>query len=131
MEYKGTLTTDGYSTLYTWVYEGCTQKPPLNHTATYYHLLPRMLTDMLRARVIPWKGLDAVHLHMRLFCNLFKYIDRFFVKKWSLDELPVCLERAYLEGNPDKVEPPTHYQPALKDEKGRVYDWNSKWLPGV
>ena len=108
------ITNDAHAFLYMRVYESCTRTSMggcrlLKTASRYYSLLSRMLTDLLRTRALPWKGLDAVRdKEMRLLLNIFKYIDRYFVTQFHLDALSVCMERAYLDGDPRKTKPPAY-----------------------
>ena len=123
----GRITSDHYSFLYTRLYDGCGFKKGVylcSHRATYYRLLPRMLTDLLRARMLPWEGLEAVQKQIRALAHMAKPVDHLVDTFKSLDPLQVCLERAYLEGNPDKTTDPVYYNPIPKDTKGNVYSWD-------
>lgn len=123
----GRITSDHYSFLYTRLYDGCGFKKGVylcSHRANYYRLLPRMLTDLLRARMLPWKGLEAVQKQIRVLAHMAKPVDHIVKSFESLDPLQVCLERAYLEGNPDKTTDPVYYNPIPKDKKGNVYSWD-------
>ena len=125
---NGTITADNYAFLYTRLYDGCGFKKGVylcSHRANYYRLLPRMLTDLLRARMLPWKGLEAVQKQIRALSHIAKPVDHLIKSFESLDPLQVCLERAYLEGNPDKTTDPVYYDPIPKDKKGRVYSWKT------
>ncbi len=123
----GRITSDHYAFLYTRLYDGCGFKKGVygcSHRANYYRLLPRMLTDLLRARMLPWEGLEAVQKQIRALAHIAKPADHIVKTFESLDPIQVCLERAYLEGNPDKTTDPVYYNPIPKDSKGRVYSWD-------
>jgi len=123
VETNGKITSDHYSFLYTQVFRGCGFKSGIrcaSHRAAYYRLLPRMLTDLLRARVLPWKGLEAVQKQLCILTHIFKNVGVLVTKYNFLDPVQVCLERAYLEGNPDKTTDPVYYDPLSKKKNGQV-----------
>ena len=102
---------DNYPFLYTAVYLGCTAKPAFNRAAEYYTLLGHALTRLLRARVIEWKGLDAVRIEMRFMHIVCKYLDRFVVARNGLPSVTKRLEAAYLAGDPSNPEEPAYVNP--------------------
>lgn len=99
--YRVRITTDEYSQLYTTVYSMCTQKPPNNWSEQLYNnycssvkeyltvrVLPRIKSKsnelMLRELVRRWENHK---LMVRFLSHVFKYLDRFYVKRLSLPEL--------------------------------------------
>jgi len=99
--YKNRISTDEYSKLYTTVYTMCTQKPPNNWSEQLYHnyceavkeyltnrILPRIREKhdefMLRELVRRWENHKLL---IRFLSHVFKYLDRFYVKRLSLPEL--------------------------------------------
>ena len=100
-EYKCGITTEEYSALYTTVYTMCTQKPPNNWSEQLYNNYCDAVKDYLSARILPrikekhdesmlrelvrrWKNHQ---LMIKFLSNVFKYLDRFYVKRLSLPEL--------------------------------------------
>jgi len=99
--FRISITTEEYSSLYTTVYSMCTQKPPNNWSEQLYHnycasvkeylsqkVLPRIKAKsseaMLRELVRRWENHK---LMVRFLSHVFKYLDRFYVKRLSLPEL--------------------------------------------
>ena len=109
-----------YQFLYAQIHSACTQKEPHNQAKHYYRLLGRTLTDLLRGGALPWKEIDCVGRELRCAEHLFRYIDRYHVKRYALDPLCVCLQRAYLEGSPYQSSPPTYYDPPLIHAMGKI-----------
>jgi len=97
--HRALISSHTYEFLYSAVYTGSTQKIPHCQAERYYLLLGRVLTRLLKTRAIPWKGIDGVAQEMRLVFHIFKYIDRFYVKRLSLPGISEHLRKAYLDGN--------------------------------
>ena len=99
--YKDKITTDEYSSLYTTVYTMCTQKPPNNWSEHLYNNYCDAVKDYLAARILPRikekhdeymlrelvRRWDNHKLMIRFLSHVFKYLDRFYVKRLSLPEL--------------------------------------------
>lgn len=109
-----------YQFLYTQVHAACTHKEPHNQARHYYRLLGRTLTDFLKGGALPWKEIDCVSRELRRVEHLFRYIDRYHVKRYALDPICVCLERAYLKGSPHEPSPPSYYDPPLIPAVGKI-----------
>jgi len=100
-DYKSGITTEEYSTLYTTVYTMCTQKPPNNWSEHLYNNYCDAVKDYLSARILPRikeKHDEAMlrelvrrwenhKLMIKFLSHVFKYLDRFYVKRLSLPEL--------------------------------------------
>jgi len=99
--YKNKITTDEYSMLYTTVYTMCTQKPPNNWSEQLYNNYVEAVKDYLSARILPRirekhdeymlrelvRRWENHKLMIRFLSHVFKYLDRFYVKRLSLPEL--------------------------------------------
>lgn len=99
--YKDKITTDEYSALYTTVYTMCTQKPPNNWSEHLYTNYCEAVKDYLAARILPRikekhdeymlrelvRRWENHKLMIRFLSHVFKYLDRFYVKRLSLPEL--------------------------------------------
>ena len=99
--YKDKISTEEYSALYTTVYTMCTQKPPNNWSEHLYNHYCDAVKDYLSARILPRikeKHDEAMltelvrrwenhKLMIKFLSHVFKYIDRFYVKRLSLPEL--------------------------------------------
>ena len=109
-----------YQFLFTQIHAACTHKDPHNQAPHYYRLLGRTLTDLLKGGVLPWKEIDCVSRELRRAEALFRYIDRYHVKRYALHPICICLQRAYLEGSPYKSSPPSYYDPPLIHATGRI-----------
>merc|ERR1719424_1071159 len=97
-EYKSGITTDEYSKMYTTVYTMCTQKPPNNFSEQLYNNYCDAVKDCLSTRVLPRirekhdeamlrelvRRWDNHKLFIKFLSHIFKYIDRFYVKRLSL-----------------------------------------------
>ena len=100
-QYSKKITTDEYSSLYTTVYTMCTQKPPNNWSENLYQNYCEAIKDYLSSRILPhikekhdesmlkelvrrWQNHT---LMIRFLSHVFKYLDRFYVKRLSLPEL--------------------------------------------
>ncbi|KAL1524971.1 hypothetical protein AB1Y20_019847 [Prymnesium parvum] len=98
---KEGITIDEYSMLYTTVYTMCTQKPPNNWSENLYNNYVEAVKDYLSIRILPrirekhdeymlrelvrrWKNHK---LMIRFLSHVFKYLDRFYVKRLSVPEL--------------------------------------------
>ena len=114
------MSNNCYQFLYAQIHAACTQKEPHNQARHYYRLLGRTLTDLLRGGALPWKEIGCVNKELRRAEHLFRYIDRYHVKRYALDPICVCLQRAYLEGSPHKFSPPTYYDPPLIHAAGKI-----------
>lgn len=96
--------------MYTCVYLGATQKPPLNQSRKYYNLLGRTLTNLVREGTIPWKEMSEIQEEIKSLKYIFKYLDRFYVFNFQLPPIQKLIEEAYLAGNPN-LEEFTYYDP--------------------
>jgi cullin 1 len=99
--YKNRISTDEYSALYTTVYTMCTQKPPNNWSEHLYNNYCEAVKDYLQSRILPRikekhdeymlrelvRRWDNHKLMIRFLSHVFKYLDRFYVKRLSLPEL--------------------------------------------
>lgn len=99
--YKSYISTEEYSALYTTVYTMCTQKPPNNWSEHLYNNYCEAVKDYLSARILPRikeKHDEAMlrelvrrwenhKLMIKFLSHVFKYLDRFYVKRLSLPEL--------------------------------------------
>jgi len=99
--YQNRITTDEYSDLYTTVYTMCTQKPPNNWSEHLYNNYVEAVKDYLSARILPRirekhdeymlrelvRRWENHKLMIRFLSHVFKYLDRFYVKRLSLPEL--------------------------------------------
>jgi len=99
--YQTKITTDEYSKLYTTVYTMCTQKPPNNWSEHLYNNYCDAVKDYLSARILPRirekhdetmlkelvRRWENHKLMIRFLSHVFKYLDRFYVKRLSLPEL--------------------------------------------
>jgi len=99
--YKNRISTDEYSALYTTVYTMCTQKPPNNWSEHLYNNYCEAVKDYLSGRILPRikekhdeymlrelvRRWDNHKLMIRFLSHVFKYLDRFYVKRLSLPEL--------------------------------------------
>mmetsp|Transcript_19398 Transcript_19398/g.41007 ORF Transcript_19398/g.41007 Transcript_19398/m.41007 type:complete len:752 (+) Transcript_19398:221-2476(+) len=99
--YKNRISTEEYSKLYTMVYSMCTQKPPNNWSEPLYKNYCDAIKDYLTARILPRikekhdesmlkelvRRWDNHKLMVRFLSHVFKYLDRFYVKRLSLPEL--------------------------------------------
>jgi len=99
--YRIRITTEEYSQLYTTVYSMCTQKPPNNWSEQLYNNYCASVKEYLSVRVLPRiraKSNEAMlrelvrrwenhKLMIRFLSHVFKYLDRFYVKRLSLPEL--------------------------------------------
>jgi len=99
--YKDKITTDEYSALYTTVYTMCTQKPPNNWSEHLYNNYCEAVKEILTSRILPRikekhdefmlrelvRRWDNHKLMIRFLSHVFKYLDRFYVKRLSLPEL--------------------------------------------
>lgn len=91
------ITTDHYTMLYTFVYTTCTQKPPHNWSEKLYNMLLR------RARAAGEKyavGTSEREVWIRFMAHVFKYLDRFYMKRLTLGNLKEVLEREMTNGVP-------------------------------
>ena len=86
--------SDLYTHFYTTVYTGCTQKPPGNLSEGYYEWVSAssatMCTELGDQRVTE----DQQRKILMLIRAIFSYLDRFYVKRLSLDTLSVLLTKA-------------------------------------
>tara|TARA_B110001452_G_C15227376_1_gene425335 strand:- start:1697 stop:2398 length:702 start_codon:yes stop_codon:yes gene_type:complete len=99
--YRNKISTDEYSNLYTTVYTMCTQKPPNNWSEHLYNNYCEAVKDYLSSRILPRikekhdeymlrelvRRWDNHKLMIRFLSHVFKYLDRFYVKRLSLPEL--------------------------------------------
>jgi len=99
--YKNRISTDEYSQLYTTVYTMCTQKPPNNWSEQLYNYYCEAVKEYLTARILPRirekhdefmlrelvRRWENHKLMIRFLSHVFKYLDRFYVKRLSLPEL--------------------------------------------
>jgi len=99
--YKNRISTDEYSALYTTVYTMCTQKPPNNWSEQLYNYYCEAVKEYLTARILPRirekhdefmlrelvRRWENHKLLVRFLSHVFKYLDRFYVKRLSLPEL--------------------------------------------
>jgi len=109
--YKHRISTDEYSQLYTTVYTMCTQKPPNNWSEPLYNNYCEAVIDYLTARILPrikekhdeamlrelvrrWENHKTI---IRFLSHVFKYLDRFYVKRLSLPELAEVGSQKFLE----------------------------------
>mmetsp|Transcript_22229 Transcript_22229/g.71840 ORF Transcript_22229/g.71840 Transcript_22229/m.71840 type:complete len:749 (-) Transcript_22229:395-2641(-) len=109
--YKHKISTDEYSQLYTTVYTMCTQKPPNNWSEPLYNNYCEAVIDYLTARILPrikekhdesmlrelvrrWENHKTI---IRFLSHVFKYLDRFYVKRLSLPELAEVGSQKFLE----------------------------------
>ena len=99
--YKSYISTEEYSALYTTVYTMCTQKPPNNWSEHLYNNYCDAVKDYLSARILPRikekhdevmlkelvRRWENHKLMIKFLSHVFKYLDRFYVKRLSLPEL--------------------------------------------
>jgi len=99
--YKTKISTSEYSDLYTTVYTMCTQKPPNNWSEHLYNNYCEAVKEYLQARILPRikekhdesmlkelvRRWENHKLLVRFLSHVFKYLDRFYVKRLSLPEL--------------------------------------------
>lgn len=109
--YKDKITADEFSMLYTTVYKMCTQKPPYNWSEQLYNNYCDAIKEYLQLRILP--KLKEKHgeymlkelvrrwenhkLLIRFLSHVFKYLDRFYVKRQSLPELAEVGSREFHE----------------------------------
>jgi len=86
--------SDLYTCFYTTVYTGCTQKPPKNLSACYYEWLSASSATMCTALGDERVTEDQQRKILMLIRALFSYLDRFYVKRLSLDTLSALLTKA-------------------------------------
>merc|ERR1719271_2402119 len=110
-DYESGITTEEYSSLYTTVYTMCTQKPPNNWSEHLYNNYCDAVKDYLSARILPRikeKHDEAMlqelvrrwenhKLMIKFLSHVFKYLDRFYVKRLSLPELAEVGSQKFLE----------------------------------
>jgi len=108
-DYKSSISTEEYSALYTTVYTMCTQKPPNNWSEHLYNNYCDAVKDYLSARILPRikeKHDEAMlkelvrrwenhKLMIKFLSHVFKYLDRFYVKRLSLPELAEVGSQAF------------------------------------
>jgi len=99
--YKSYISTEEYSALYTTVYTMCTQKPPNNWSEHLYNNYCDAVKDYLSVRILPRikerheeqmlnelvRRWENHKLMIKFLSHVFKYLDRFYVKRLSLPEL--------------------------------------------
>eukprot|EP00900_Chrysochromulina_parva_P024310 jgi/Chrpa1/6512/Chrysochromulina_OHIO_Genome00012947-RA len=107
--YKTKISTDEYSNLYTTVYTMCTQKPPNNWSEQLYNYYCEAVKEYLSARILPRikekhdesmlrelvRRWENHKLLVRFLSHVFKYLDRFYVKRLSLHELAEVGSQAF------------------------------------
>ena len=86
--------SDLYTCFYTTVYTGCTQKPPANLSERYYEWLSASSCWMCTALGDERVTEDQQRKVLMLIRAIFGYLDRFYVKRLSLDTLSALLTKA-------------------------------------
>ena len=89
------FTTPVYSQLYSRVYAVCTYKPPHNKSeglyCALYHKVVKLVKDGTLADITGEKR----NLFIRFLAQVFKYLDRFYVKRLSLPDVRANLVDAF------------------------------------
>jgi len=87
--------SDMYTHCYTTVYNGCTQKPPNNLSESYYKWLAEssatLHTALGNERLTEDQQLKA----LALIRAIFKYLDRFFVKRHGIKPVSELVAEAF------------------------------------
>lgn len=111
------MSTDMYTHVYTTVYTACTQKPPGNLSEDYYNWL------MVSAHTM-YTVLGDHHISeeeqrkMLVFIRaVFGYLDRFYVKRFTLDTLSVVLTNEINKRNAARKFAPLPALPERGDPK--------------
>ncbi len=91
------LLTSFYSSLYTTVYTGCTLKSPWNETERYYHALASQLKELVRNGTVAPTKIEEVTWLLLFLNHVFKYLDRYYVKRMSYPKLALSLKHWYNE----------------------------------
>ncbi len=91
------MSTNTYSTLYTTVNTWCTQKPPYNGSPQMYDCLHynvhALVADGTLRHIDTQEKRDVI---FRLLGHIFKYLDRFYVKRLSLPEVSTVVREAFV-----------------------------------
>lgn len=88
-----------YSSLYTTVYMGCTNKPPGNQAERYYNALASRLKELVREGTVApinTKTEEVAWLLLFLY-HVFRYLDRYYVQRMSYPRLTLSLKHWYNE----------------------------------
>jgi len=91
------LQTRFYSHLYGIVFHGCTRKGPLNETERYYDALEKQMKALVHNGDINLTCPEERGWLIRFMYHVFKYLDRFYIKRLSLPKLEWSLEHWYQE----------------------------------
>jgi len=91
------LQTRFYSHLYGIVFHGCTRKGAANETERYYAALESQMTTLVRNGAINLTSPEERGWLLRFIYHVFKYLDRFYVKRLLLPKLDWSLEHWYKE----------------------------------
>ena len=91
------LTTDFYSHLYSIVFHGCTRKGAENETERYYAALESQMKTLVRNGDINLTSPEERGWLLLFIGHVFKYLDRFYVKRLLLPKLDWSLEHWYKE----------------------------------
>ena len=102
------FSTDEYTTTTTTVYLMCTQKPPNNWSEDVYNrwrieaqqfsaravarLAGKQGDEYVAALFVVWRGFE---LYARFASGVFKYLDRFYVKRLDLPEIRKVVSQAF------------------------------------
>lgn len=99
------MTSDRYSFLYTIVYEGCTMKPPNNRSQYYYDLLAELRPTLEKLLGNGGLSQQERRFAVGLLRSIFKYIDRFFVKRNGLTPVAELIAEAFGYHDEDETHP--------------------------
>ena len=108
VDFARIIGTPFYTYCYNTVYKGCTTgvhpKEPFerrrNLSESYHYALRAVLTHKLKDGTIPWTPGGECEAPIRFLMNIFKYLDRFYVKRLSLPPLTKHVQEAYTAGEP-------------------------------
>ena len=84
---------------YTAVYNGCTQKERPRLDERFYNTLRTVLARLLREGAIPWRE-HSENRELRLMAAYYKYLDRYYVKRFALGSVFDMLQETYLANRP-------------------------------
>ena len=106
--YKSYISTEEYSNLYTTVYTMCTQKRPHNWSGDVYqrlHADAQQFSARAIARLAGEQGYQyavtlfnvchAYEMYTSFAQHVFKYLNRYYVKRMSLPEIQDVLSQAF------------------------------------
>ena len=89
------FTTPVYSQLYSRVYIVCTYKPPHNKSEGLYYALYHNVVKLVKDGTLADITGEKRDLFIRFLTQVFKYLDRFYVKRLSLPDVRANLVEAF------------------------------------